>query len=120
MNREVWEPHLKIMTPEQNIQECKKDKKRLLTQNLTMSVKEIEDMTASWKVSGAKRASGLAASFSNILELEAHHLTHFKTAPYMFKPMSGSLWGGMLLDDKLDYIHLVMMTEDVLLYILKL
>ena len=36
------------------------------------------------------------------------------------RPMTGSMFGGMLMDEKLDYIHLVLVTEDVLEYIFNL
>lgn len=92
------------------------NKRSLISKNCNMTVKEIEDMTVSFK----SKPSQIAASFSNILELEEHHLKHFKSAPYIFKSMNGTLWSGMLMDDKLNYAHLIMITEDVLNYILKL
>lgn len=102
---------------EYKVEMCKSDKKSLLVKNCKLSVKEIEDMTASWK---GNKPSQIAASFGNILELKSHHINHFKSAPYLFKPMNGNLWGGMLLDTEIEYVHLVLMTEDVLEYILNL
>jgi len=94
------------------------NKRSLLSKNCNMTVKEIEAMTSSWKLKN--KQSRIAASFGNVLELQDYHLKHFKSASYMFKPMNGSLWGGILLDDEIDYVHLVLMSEDVLNYILKL
>lgn len=101
-----------------HIEELKKDKIRLLVKNCKLTVKEIEDMTANWKTT--KRITGIAASFTKVSELGEHHIKHFKSAPYMFKPLSGNIFGGMLLDDKLDYVHLVLLNEEVLEYILDL
>ena len=106
------------MTKDPRIEMCKSNPTYLLVKNCSLSVKEIEDMTRSWKTT--KRVGPLAASFSKVSELEEKHIAHFRTNPYMFKPMSGTLFCGMCLDDSLDYVHLVMMTEDVLSYILDL
>ena len=106
------------MTTDDKIDACKTStKSALLVKNCELSVKEIEDMTASWK---GKKPSRIAASFDNVFQLEDKHIIHFKSAPYLFKPMNGTLWGGMLLDDNSEYVHLVLMTEDVLKYILNL
>jgi len=89
-----------------------------LTKNTTTSVEELEKLLQKWK--DIKKPSQIAASFSNILELEEKHLKHFRHAPYVWKPLQGSLWGGMLLDDEINYVHLVLATEDVMKYLIKL
>jgi hypothetical protein len=95
------------------------DPKRLLVKNCSLSVKEIEDMTREWKTT-KKVAKAIAGSFSKVEDLEEKHIAHFRTQPYLFKPVSGTLYGGMCLDDSLDYVHVVIMTEEVLTYILDL
>ena len=76
-------------------------------------------MTREWKTT-KKVAPAIAASFSKVEDLEEKHIKHFKTQPYLFKPVSGTLYGGMCLDDSLDYVHIVLMTEEVLTFILDL
>jgi hypothetical protein len=91
---------------------------RLLVKNCNMSVKDIEDMTREWKTT--KKTAPIAASFNHIKDLEEKHITHFRAAPYLFKPLQGNIFGGMLLDDSLEYVHLVLLSEAVLTYILDL
>jgi hypothetical protein len=87
----------------------------LTTSKLT--VDEIETMTDQWMAK--KKKSKVAASFNNVGDLQEVHLKHFKSAPYMWKPMNGTIWAGMLLDDTIDYIHLVLVSENVMKYILE-
>lgn len=93
-------------------------KNTLLVKNCKLPVKEIEEMTTKWLTS--KKKAPIAGSFNHIEDLQEYHIKHFRTAPYMFKPLSGTIFGGMLLDDSLDYVHLVLVSEEVLVYILDL
>jgi hypothetical protein len=76
-----------------------------------MTQREVDEFTARMKACG--KPSKIAASFSKVTDLEEHHIRHFKTASYFWKPMNGGIWGGMLVDESLDYIHLVLASEDV-------
>jgi len=106
------------MSKDPRIQALSEGRNLLLVKNCDLSVKEIEDMTNKWKTT--KKTSPIAGSFTHIGDLQKHHIAHFRSAPYMFKPLSGNIYGGMLLDDKLDYVHLVLLSEKVLEYILNL
>jgi hypothetical protein len=79
---------------------------------------EYDAMAKKWKEEN--KPSKIAGSFSRIEDLTETHLKHFKNAPYVWKPVNGTIWGGMLMDDKLDYIHLVLATREVVEYILNL
>ena len=79
---------------------------------------DIKDMIEKWKET--KKPSKIAASFSKIEDLQEVHLKHFVAAPYMWKPMRGNVWGGMLMDDSLEYIHLVLATTPVVEFLLNL
>lgn len=106
------------MSKDPRIQLIQEDKSRLLVKNCDMSVKDIEDMTREWK--STKKPAPIAGSFNHVSDLQEHHIEHFRNAPYMFKPLQGTLYGGMLLDDSLEYVHLVLLSEEVLIYILDL
>lgn len=68
----------------------------------------------------SKKPSKIAGSFVEITDLEEKHIKHFKGAPYLFKALSGNIYGGVLVDDSLDYIHLVLVSPKVLEYIFSL
>jgi hypothetical protein len=80
--------------------------------------REFEEMAEKWKKEN--KPSKVAASFTKVSELQEIHLKHFRNAPYLWKPINGSIFGGLLMDDSLDYIHLVLVNEEVLNYILNL
>jgi len=80
--------------------------------------KEFEEMTKKWKEEN--KPSKIAGTFTKISELTEEHIKHFRNAPYVWKNINGTLIAGMLMDDKLSYIHLVMVTEEVLTFILNL
>jgi hypothetical protein len=107
------------MSKDPRIAAMLEDPKRLLVKNCNLSVKEIEDMTRGWKTT-KKVAAGIAGSFATVKDLEEKHINHFRTQPYLFKPASGTLFGGMCLDDSLDYVHIVIVSEEVLTFILDL
>lgn len=86
--------------------------------NIPFIPKEYEEMAAKWKQ--ANKPSKIVGSFTDILQLNETHLKHFRNAPYIWKPMNGSIYAGMLMDDNLDYIHLVLVSKEVLEYVLKL
>jgi hypothetical protein len=75
-----------------------------------------EAMVKKWKEE--KKPSRIAASFTKVEDLQEIHLNHFKGAEYIWKPMQGDVWGGMLMDDELDYIHLVLATTPVVEFLL--
>lgn len=81
-----------------------------------MSDEEIELMVERWKVE--KKPSKIVASFLKLSDLQDIHLKHFKGAPYVWKPMNGDIWAGMLLDDSIDYIHLVLASKEVVMFLL--
>ena len=78
--------------------------------------KDLEEMVQKWK--DTNKPSKIAASFTKIEDLQEIHLKHFKNAPYLWKPMRGEIWAGMLMDDSLDYIHLVLATTPVVEFLL--
>lgn len=90
----------------------------VLVKNTNLTGIELDDFAL--RLKNSKKPSQIAKSFSNISELNEQHLKHFAKAPYAWKPMQGNIFAGMLLDESLDYIHLVLATEDVLKYILEL
>lgn len=92
--------------------------KQVLTKNCNFSVEELDAFTKRLKATTKK--SVIAGSFSTILDLNEEKLKHFKSAPYIWRPVNGNIYGGMLADETLDYIHIVMVSEEVLEYILKL
>ena len=106
------------MVKDPRIQAICEGKNLLLVKNCDMPVKDIEEMTKAW--STTKKRAPIAGSFNHVADLQEHHIKHFRKAPYMFKPLSGNIFGGMLLDDSLEYVHLVLVTEEVLTYILDL
>lgn len=78
----------------------------------------VEELFKKWKDS--KKPSQIAASFNKVEDLQEIHLKHFVNAEYVWKPMQGGIWGGILLDDSLKYIHLVLATTPVVEHILNL
>jgi hypothetical protein len=90
----------------------------VLVKNSTLSKEELESLTNRLKLSG--KPSRIAGSFNSVLELDAEKLRHFKGAPYVWKQMNGKIYGGMLCDESLDYIHLVLASEEVVEYLLNL
>lgn len=80
--------------------------------------KNYEVMAQKWK--DTNKPSQIAASFTKIEDLKEIHLKHFKNAPYMWKPLQGGIWGGMLMDDDIPYIHLVLATTPVVEFLLNL
>lgn len=82
------------------------------------NIDEWEMLSKKWKLE--KKLARVEASFNNILELEEKHLKHFKNAPYIWKPMQGKIYAGMLMDNSMNYIKLVLVSEEVLEYIFKL
>jgi hypothetical protein len=90
----------------------------VLTKNISIPPEEMEELANKWKVN--KKPGRIAGTFTNVSDLMEHHIKHFKNAPYMFRPMPGSMYGGMLLDDNIDYVHIVIMSEKVLEFILDL
>lgn len=61
------------------------------------------------------------ASFSKIEELLPIHIEHFRSSEYIFKVMgNGTIYAETWLNDNIHYIHCVLMTEDVLDYVLTL
>lgn len=91
---------------------------KIFTKNVTLPIEDVEKLVQKWK--DDKKPSQIAASFSNILELEEKHLAHFKGAPYLWKPLNGTLWGGILIDDEIKYVHLVIASPEVVQYIFDL
>lgn len=81
-----------------------------------MSDEEIELMVERWKVE--KKPSKIVSSFLKVSDLQDIHLKHFKGASYVWKPMNGDIWAGMLLDDSIDYIHLVLASKEVVMFLL--
>jgi hypothetical protein len=81
-----------------------------------MSEEEIEIMVERWKAE--KKPSKIAASFLKVSDLQHFHLKHFKGAHYLWKPMNGDIWAGMLMDDSIDYVHLVLASKDVVMFLL--
>jgi hypothetical protein len=81
------------------------------------AVATYEAMAKKW--TEQKKPSKIAGSFSKLSDLQEIHLNHFKNAPYLWKPLSGgTVWGGMLMDDNLDYIHLVLASQEVVEYLI--
>lgn len=80
--------------------------------------KEFEEMAEKWV--REKKPSKIAASFTKVEDLREIHLKHFRGAPYIWKPMQGGIWGGMLMDDSIPYVHLVLCTTPVVEFILNL
>ena len=76
-----------------------------------MSSDDVETFTSRLKASN--KPSRIAASFNKIEDLQLHHLKHFRAAPYFWKPMQGTIWGGLLADESIDYIHLVLASEEI-------
>ena len=61
------------------------------------------------------RPRQIAASFSSMSELTEEQKRHFIAAPYLWKAMQGKIYGGVLLDESLGYIHLVLVSEEIFL-----
>lgn len=80
--------------------------------------KSLEEQLKKW--TDEKKPSKIAASFQKIEDLQEIHIKHFRYAEYLWKPMQGGIWGGCLMDDKLNYIHLVLATTPVVEHILNL
>jgi len=100
------------------IEELRNNPKAVLTKNINVSVKEMEDLANKWK--DEKKPGKIAGTFTYISDLKEEHIKHFKNAPYMFRPFPGTLYGGMLLDDNIDYVHIVLVSETVLDFILNM
>lgn len=79
---------------------------------------ELEEMALKWQLQ--KKPSKVVASFSYISELTDQHIKHFRGATYIWKPMQGSIWSGMLMDDNIPYIHMVLATTEVVEYCINL
>jgi hypothetical protein len=95
-----------------NISDIEKTEKTILAIHCNnMSNEDVDTFTTRIKASG--KPSKIAASFNKISDLQLEHLKHFVAAPYFWKPMQGNIWGGMLADEKIDYIHLVLASEEV-------
>jgi hypothetical protein len=78
----------------------------------------LEALFQKWK--DTKKPSKLAASFTKIEDLQPIHIEHFKEYEYVWKPIQGGIWGGIWLNDNIDYVHIVMATTPVVEYILNL
>jgi hypothetical protein len=78
----------------------------------------LEALFKKWK--DTNKPSKLAASFTKIKDLQPIHIEHFKEYEYAWKPLQGGIWGGIWLNDNIDYIHIVMATTPVVEYILNL
>jgi len=100
------------------IEELRNNPKAVLTKNIAVSVEEMEYLANKWKVE--KKPSKIVGTFTFVSDLTEENIKHFDTAPYMFRPMPGTLYGGMLLDDSMDYVHIVLMSEEVLEFILSI
>ena len=100
------------------IEQSKSNRSVLIVKNCNFTSSEIDDMINKWKING--KPSRITASFVEIKDLQEIHIDHFKTCPYSWKPMQGNIFGGLWLNDSLEYIHLVLATETVLEYILNL
>lgn len=100
------------------IQATRENPKLLIVKNSKLTAPEFEEIVRRWQSEG--KPSKIAASFTDISELQDMHINHFKGNPYVWKPIQGSIFAGMCMDDTIDYIHLVMATEPVLEYILSL
>lgn len=88
--------------------------KHLIGVNITGqdAVATFETMVKRW--TEQKKPSKIAGTFNKVDDLQEIHLKHFKSAPYIWKPLGGgNLWGGMLMDDNIDYIHLVIASQEV-------
>ena len=83
-----------------------------------MTDTEVETLMAKWKET--KKPSKIAGSFNKVSDLEEKHIEHFRGNTYLFKPMNGNIFGGMCMDDSLDYIHMVLLSEEVVNFILNL
>lgn len=81
-----------------------------------MSVEAVDTFTT--RIKASNKPSKIAASFNKISDLQLHHLKHFRNAPYFWKPMHGNIWGGMLADETIEYIHLVLASEEVVNFLL--
>lgn len=62
------------------------------------------------------KPSTIAGSFNKITDLNLEQLKHFKSAPYFWKPMNGAIWGGILADESINYIHLVLANEELVMF----
>ena len=93
--------------------------KTILTVNCPNYSSEDFDAFAVRLQSSGKK-SQIAESFNNINDLQLHHLKHFRHAPYVWKPINGTIWGGMLIDESIDYIHLVLASKDVVEFLINL
>ena len=93
--------------------------KTILTVNCpNYSASDFDAFAARLQASGKK--SKIAESFNNISDLQLHHLKHFRHAPYVWKPINGTIWGGMLIDESIDYIHLVLASLEVVQFLINL
>lgn len=93
------------------------DEKTIITINCNhLSQEELDTFTSRMKASN--KQSKIAGSFTSISELQLHHLKHFLAAPYFWKPLQGNIWGGMLADETIDYIHLVLATKEIVEFLL--
>lgn len=87
---------------------------------MSMTNEEIKQKGLEIVANATKKPSKIAGSFVEIEDLEEKHIKHFKNAPYLFKALSGNIYGGVLVDDSLEYIHLVLVSPKVLEYIFSL
>ena len=100
------------------IEACRANPKTIITKNIRLSKEEVEALAAKLNASGKKgRIDGTFVKVEDLLE---EHVQHFKNSPYMFRPMPGKMFGGMLLDESMNYVRIVLLSEDVLDYILNL
>ena len=81
-----------------------------------IDVKDVDTFVT--RIKASNKPSKIAASFDKIGDLTIEHLKHFRSAPYFWKPMQGNIWGGMLVDENINYIHLVLASKDVVDYLL--
>jgi hypothetical protein len=72
------------------------------------------------KALSEKKTTQIVASFSSIEELQDFHIQHFREAEYIWKSMNGSIFGGTWMNDNINYIHNVLVTQNVLDYLLAL
>lgn len=98
------------------IEKLKASPKMVLTKNLPIASTDVDALSEQLK---GKR-SQIDAAFLCVSDLEEQHVRHFKTAPYMFRPVAGKMFAGILMDEKMDYVRIVFLSEEVLEYILNL
>lgn len=100
------------------IQALRNNPKAVLVKNIEMSPTDVEALADKLKLDGRKGV--VAGTFTAISDLTSEHIAHFKSTPYLFRPLPGTLYGGMVVDETAPYIHIVLMNEEVLDYILSL